>query len=56
LFAGKEADMASAAAPFGLGLDATECRPMPSNLPSAGLPAVNALELCPIERVAGRKP
>jgi hypothetical protein len=51
-FAGKEIDTASAAAPFGLTLDAARCRPMPSNLPSAGLPSVNALVLCPMERVA----
>jgi len=52
-FAGKETDIASAAAPFGLRLDAARCRPIPSNLPSAGLPAVNALVLCSIARVAG---
>jgi hypothetical protein len=51
-FAGKETDTAAAAAPFELALDAARCHPMPTNLPSAGLPAVNALVLCPMERVA----
>jgi hypothetical protein len=51
-FAGKETNMTAAAAPFGLRLDAARCRPMPTNLPSAGLPSVNALVLCPMERVA----
>jgi hypothetical protein len=51
-FAGKETDTAAAAAPFELALDAARCQPMPTNLPSAGLPAVNALVLCPMERIA----
>jgi hypothetical protein len=45
--------MARAAAPFGLSLDAARCRPLPTNLPSAGLPAVNQLAFCPVERAAG---
>jgi hypothetical protein len=50
LLAGKESEMAQAAAPFGLVLDAARCQPMPSNLPSAGLPAINRLLFCPLER------
>ncbi len=52
MFAGKEPEMGQAVAPFGLILDAGRCRPMPSNLPSAGLPAVNTLSFCPVERAA----
>jgi hypothetical protein len=50
MLAGKEPEMAQAAAPFGLTLDAARCQPMPTNLPSAGLPAVNTLSFCPFER------
>lgn len=50
MFAGKEPEMGRAAAPFGLILDAAQCRPMPTNLPSAGLPAINMLSFCPLER------
>jgi hypothetical protein len=52
-FADKVSEMARAAAPFGLTLDAARCRPTSSNLPSAGLPAVNRLAFCPVERAAG---
>ena len=51
-FAGQETNTAAAATPFGLRLDAARCRPIASNLPSAGLPSVNSLVLCPMERVA----
>jgi hypothetical protein len=50
MFAGKEPEMGRLAAPFGLVLDAARCRPMPTNLPSAGLPAINTLSFCPLER------
>jgi hypothetical protein len=49
-FAGNEPEMGRVAEPFGLILDAPRCRPMPTNLPSAGLPAVNTLSFCPIKR------
>jgi hypothetical protein len=52
MYAGKEPDMARAAAPFGLTLDVSRCQPMPTNLPSAGLPSVNTLSFCPFERTA----
>jgi hypothetical protein len=45
-FAGKEAEMARLAAPFGLTLAADRCAPIRSNLPSAGLPSFNNLSLC----------
>lgn len=50
MLAGKEPQMAQAAALFDLVLDAARCRPMPTNLPAAGLPAVNTLSFCPLER------
>jgi hypothetical protein len=50
MLAGQEPQMGQAAALFGLVFDAARCRPMPSNLPSAGLPAVNTLSFCPLER------
>jgi hypothetical protein len=50
MFAGKESEMGQAAAPFGLIVDAALCRPMPTNLPSAGLPAINTLSFCPLQR------
>jgi hypothetical protein len=53
MYAGKEPDMARAAAPFGLVLDTQRCQPMVTNLPSAGLPSVNTLSFCPFERTAG---
>jgi hypothetical protein len=52
MLAGKEPEMAQAAAPFGLTLDAARCQSMPTNLPSAGLPAVNTLSFCPFTRTA----
>jgi hypothetical protein len=52
MLGGKEPEMAQAAAPFGLTLDAARCQPMPTNLPSAGLPAVNTLSFCPLARTA----
>jgi hypothetical protein len=53
MFADKVSEMAQAAAPFGLTLDATRCRPLPTNLPSAGQPSLNQLSFCPLERAAG---
>jgi hypothetical protein len=49
-FAGKEAELGRAAAPFGLALDAARCQALATNLPSAGLPSVNPLSFCPLER------
>jgi hypothetical protein len=51
-FADKERELGQAAAPFGLVLDAAACRPMPTNLPSAGLPSINPLSFCPLARAA----
>jgi hypothetical protein len=52
VLAGKEPEMSRMAAPFGLALDAAQCRRMPTNLPSAGLPAVKTLMVCPMARTA----
>jgi hypothetical protein len=49
-FAGNEPEMARLAAPFGLALAPDRCSPIRSNLPSAGLPSVNSLSLCRLER------
>jgi hypothetical protein len=51
-FAAKVPEMGQAAAAFGLILDAPGCRPMPTNLPSAGLPSINPLSFCPLQRAA----
>jgi hypothetical protein len=56
LFAGREQQVGSAAAPFGLFLDAARCQSMPTNLPSAGLPAVQSLVLCALERSSASRP
>jgi hypothetical protein len=50
MLAGKEPELGQAAAPFGLVLDVARCRPMATNLPSAGLPSINTLSFCPLER------
>ena len=52
LIAGREEAMRQAAAPFGLVLDPARCQPLTTNLPSAGLPAVNRLSFCGVERTA----
>jgi hypothetical protein len=53
MLVGKEPEMGQAAAAFGLILETAQCWPMPTNLPSAGLPSVNPLSFCPLKRVAG---
>jgi hypothetical protein len=50
---GGEGALAEAAAPFGLTLQAAGCRPMPSNMPSAGMPQYKQLLLCPFSRQPG---
>jgi hypothetical protein len=49
-FAGEETKMTDLVVPFGFTLDARQCDPIRTNLPSAGLPAVNSLLLCPLLR------
>jgi hypothetical protein len=51
-FAGKEEEVREAAAPFNLSLDAALCQPMPTNLPSAGVPLVNVLSFCLLKRAS----
>jgi len=49
-FGGKESALAQAAAPFGLALDAARCQALPANLPAAGVPQVNPLSFCELDR------
>jgi hypothetical protein len=46
----RKRDFARAAAPFGLSLDRRLCRRVPTNLPSAGLPSVDVLWFCTLQR------
>ncbi|RAI45707.1 hypothetical protein [Rhodoplanes roseus] len=50
MLAGRETAAADLMRPFGLALDRARCRPMRSNLPAAGLPAVATLMFCAADR------